>query len=89
MNDHSDLPVAPARLVSPARRVDPWTFRVQCPYCPKVHIHGAGTSAADAHTYYGERVAHCTVVRHRGRVVWTPPATRQRYLLVPATSVTE
>ncbi len=82
---HDDIPEAPARLVSPGRATDPWTFRVACPYCPRIHIHGAGHSAADAHTYYGHRYAHCTDIVRQGRTTFDASPFRGRsYRLVPA-----
>lgn len=79
------IPDAPARLVSPAYRDEPWTFRVKCPYCYRVHIHGAGPSAADAHTNYGHRMAHCTNVYRNGRLVFDASENLGRsYNLVPA-----
>ncbi|MGW6895770.1 hypothetical protein ACWGF2_03730 [Streptomyces sp. NPDC054919] len=81
----SHIPDAPARLVSPGNKDEHWTFRVKCPYCPRIHIHGAGPSAADAHTAYGNRVAHCTDVMRNGKLVYDAAANKGRtYNLVPA-----
>lgn len=78
------IPDTPARLVSPASKDEHWTFRVKCPFCQRTHIHGAGPSAADSHTQYGHRVAHCIDVWRNGRLVFAKPATPQTYNLVPA-----
>ncbi len=85
MSHTQEIPTAPARLVSPQAQGDPWTFRATCPYCPRVHIHGAGHSATDAHAHYGPRVAHCTDIVQRGRRVFDASPFRGRsYCLVPA-----
>ena len=52
-------PIAPAILVPPARRGDPWTWVVtRCPLCAGRHVHGAG-DGADPRAFLGHRVAHC------------------------------
>lgn len=44
-------------------------FRVICPYCGEVHLHGAGGVAEDIEDYRGHRNSHCYTNRHAARDV--------------------
>ncbi len=85
MSHTEELPDAPAHPVPPNAPGEPWTYRVECPYCPRIHTHGAGRSAEDARTHYGPRSAHCVDIVQRGRRIFdATPYLGRSYRLIPA-----
>jgi len=58
MTEESKFPKAESVLLTPINGVFRWKI-LECPYCKKEHVHGAGRDEDKVNTYLGHRIQHC------------------------------